>query len=169
MTVETGRRQPLVRHSGGASQDWYWSIRHGRRRRSCTLTTCPVGSFVLKRHLDAQGKPITGKPLVELIDLAVSDLGLSSQLCGTGLQLSAREATWRFMTRTGWMDDARADDLPWLFQAVDSLVDELHTNPQEMGSASKLETTTCHAVSLWLLLSVRSPGVAGRGAGRLVL
>ena len=100
-------------------------------RAACALVRVLLEAF-LKRHLDVQGKPTTGKPLVELIDLAVSDLGLSSNL-RNGLTAIRKRGNMAVHDPYGLTDDARADDLPWIFQAVDSLVDELHTNPKKWG------------------------------------
>ena len=98
-------------------------------RAACALVRVLLEAF-LKRHLDAQRKSSTGKPLVELIDLAVSDLGLSSNL-RNGLTAIRKQGNLAVHDPYGLTDDARADDLPWLFQAVDSLVDELHPNPKK--------------------------------------
>ena len=98
-------------------------------RAACALVRVLLEAF-LKRHLATQGKLIEGKPLVALIDLAVSDLGLSSSL-RAGLTAIRKRGNLAVHDPYGLTDDARADDLPWLFQAVDSLVDELHTNPKK--------------------------------------
>ena len=97
-------------------------------RAACALVRVLLEAF-LKRHLDDRGKPITGKSLAELIDLAVSDLDLSSHL-RNGLTAIRKKGNRAVHDPYGLTDDARAEDLPWLFQAVDSLVDELHTNPK---------------------------------------
>lgn len=96
-------------------------------RAACALVRVLLEAF-LKRHLEAKGSSTVGKPLVELIDLAVSDLGLSSSL-RDGLTSIRKRGNMAVHDPYGLTDDARAEDLPWLFEAVDRLVDELHTNP----------------------------------------
>lgn len=98
-------------------------------RAACALVRVLLEAF-LKRHLDARGKTTKGKSLALLIDLAVSDLGLSSNL-RDGLTAIRKRGNMAVHDPYGLTDDARADELPWLFQAVDSLVDELHTNPRK--------------------------------------
>ena len=97
-------------------------------RAACALLRVLLEAF-LKRHLEDKGSSTVGKPLVDLIGLAVSDLGLSSSL-RDGLTSIRKRGNRAVHDPYGLTDDARAEDLPWLFQAVDSLVDELHTNPK---------------------------------------
>ena len=129
---QTGVRNPPTEGLDAREEELYKeaaAIAPVSPRAACALVRVLLEAF-LKRHLDAQGKPTTGKPLVELIDLAVSDLGLSSNL-RNGLTAIRKRGNMAVHDPYGLTDDARADDLPWLFQAVDSLVDELHTNPKK--------------------------------------
>ena len=100
-------------------------------RAACALVRVLLEAL-LKRHLDAQGKPITGNPLVELIDLAVSDLGLSANL-RNGLTAIRKRGNLAVHDPCGLTDDARADDLPWLFQAVGQPRGRVAHQPQEVG------------------------------------
>ena len=100
-------------------------------RAACALVRVLLEAF-LNRHLAVQGVFTAGKRLVELIDLAVSNLGLSSNL-REGLTAIRKRGNMAVHDPYGLTDDARADELPWLFQAVDSLVDELHTTPKKWG------------------------------------
>lgn len=84
----------------------------------------------LKRHLADAGYPADGKPLVKLIELAVQHLDLSPTL-KTGLTAIRQRGNTAMHDPYGLTDDARAEDLPWLFQAVDELVEELHVKPQK--------------------------------------
>ena len=97
-------------------------------RAACALVRVLLETF-LKRHLETNGISTKGKKLVELIELAATDLGLSSSL-QTALTAIRKRGNLAVHDPYGLTDDARADELPFLFQAVDSLVDELHTNPK---------------------------------------
>jgi len=84
----------------------------------------------LKRHLDASGQSVEGKRLVDLIDLAVEHLDLSQTL-KTGLTAIRKRGNTTLHDPYGLTEDVSGEDLRWLFQAVDELVEELHVKPQK--------------------------------------
>ena len=84
----------------------------------------------LKRHLLAAGPSVKNKRLVGLIDLAVEHLDLSQTL-KQGLNGVREQGNTALHDPYGLTDDASAEDLRWLFQAVDELVEELHVKPQK--------------------------------------
>lgn len=83
----------------------------------------------LKRHLTETGQSVKDKRLEELIDLAVKHLALSPTL-KKGLTAIRKRGNAAVHDPYGLTDDARAAELPRLFQAVDQLVDDLHVTPQ---------------------------------------
>ena len=83
----------------------------------------------LKRHLVSAGQSVQGKRLVKLIDLAVENLDLSQTL-KKGLTAVREQGNTVMHDPYGLTDDASAEDLRWLFQAVDELVEELHVKLQ---------------------------------------
>ena len=82
----------------------------------------------LKRHLTAAGQPVKRKNLAGLIDEAVVHLDLSQTL-KDGLTAIRRRGNASVHDPYGLTDEVRAADLPWLFQAVDDLVDDLYAKP----------------------------------------
>ena len=99
------------------------------RRAACALLRVLLEAF-LRRHLTEAGHPANNKKLVGLIELAVQHLGLSQTL-KNGLTAIRKRGNTAVHDPYGLTDDARAEDLPWLFQAVDDLVDDLHVKPQK--------------------------------------
>lgn len=97
------------------------------RRAASALLRVLLEAF-LKRHLDEAGQPVKGKNLFELIEVAVDHLDLT-QTMKKGLTAIRRRGNASVHDPYGLTDDARAADLPLLFQAVDDLVDDLHTKP----------------------------------------
>ena len=102
-------------------------------RAACALVRALLEALI-KRHLVDNGHSIESnkdrdKNLYELIDMAVEDLDLSSQL-KMGLNAIRKRGNAAVHDPYGLTDDVRAEELPWLFQAVDDLVDELHVKPQ---------------------------------------
>ena len=83
----------------------------------------------LKRHLADAGHSVKRKKLVEVIDLAVEHLDLSPTL-KKGLTAVREQGNTALHDPYGLTEDANAEDLRWLFQAVDELVEELHVRPQ---------------------------------------
>ncbi len=105
-------------------------------RAACALVRALLEALV-KRHLVAAEHPIhyesgKDKNLYDLIETAVDKLDLSSQL-KRGLNAIRKRGNDAVHDPYGLTDDTRTDDLPWLFQAVDDLVDDLHTKPQRWG------------------------------------
>ena len=84
----------------------------------------------LKRHLAAAGQAVKGKNLAGLTELAVGHLDLSQTL-KQGLTAIRKQGNTAVHDPYGLTEDARAEDLRWLFQAVDELVEELHVKPQK--------------------------------------
>ena len=83
----------------------------------------------MKRHLTEAGHKVEGEPLVKLIGLAVEHLGLSPTL-KDGLTAIRKRGNAAVHDPYGLTDDARVNELPRLFQAVDQLVDDLHLTPR---------------------------------------
>ena len=128
---QTGIRIPPEEGLDGGEAEMYKeasAIAPISPRAACALVRVLLEAF-LKRHLETNGISTKGKKLVELIELAATDLGLSSSL-QTALTAIRKRGNLAVHDPYGLTDDARADELPFLFQAVDSLVDELHTNPK---------------------------------------
>ena len=98
-------------------------------RAACALVRVLLEAL-LKRHLDQAGHAIKGNRLADLIDLAVAELDLSQTL-KTGLTAIRKRGNTAVHDPYGLTDDTQAEDLPWLFQAVDDLVDDLHVKPQK--------------------------------------
>ena len=82
----------------------------------------------LKRHLTTAGQSVGSENLYQLIDLTVTHLSLSPTMT-TGLTAIRKRGNASVHDPYGLTDDERAEDLPWLFQAIDDLVDELHVKP----------------------------------------
>lgn len=99
------------------------------RRAASALLRVLLEAF-LKRHLAAASPSVKGKNLAELIDVAVADLDLSQTL-KDGLTAIRKRGNASVHDPYGLTDEARSADLPWLFQAVDDLVDDLHVKPDK--------------------------------------
>ena len=97
------------------------------RRAASALLRVLLEAF-LKRHLTKAGHSVKDEPLVKLISLAVEHLALSPTL-RDGLTAIRKRGNAAVHDPYGLTDDARAEQLPRLFQAVDQLVDDLHVTP----------------------------------------
>ncbi|WP_419925903.1 DUF4145 domain-containing protein [Candidatus Poriferisocius sp.] len=109
-------------------------------RAACALVRVLLEAL-LKRFLVAPEHSIRppkggNKSLVELIDMAVADLPLSATL-RDGLTAIRKRGNTALHDLDGLNDETRAEELPWLFQAVDDLVDDLHTKPQRWAGMAK--------------------------------
>ena len=80
---------------------------------------------VLKRLLDEDRFDVNGKSLWALIDAGVENLGLSRPL-KTGLTAIRKRGNSAVHDPYGLTDETRADELEWLFKAVDDLIDDVH-------------------------------------------
>lgn len=98
-------------------------------RAARALLRALLESF-LKRHLVAAGQPVKDKRLVGLIDSAVEHLDLSQTL-KKGLSAVREQGNTVMHDPYDLTKDASAEDLRWLFQAVDELVEELHVKPRK--------------------------------------
>ena len=92
----------------------------------------------LKRHLAAAGHSAERKKLMKLIDLAVEHLDLSQTL-KKGLSAVREQGNTAMHDPYDITDDASDEDLRWLFQAVDELVEELHVRPQKWADLAGIE------------------------------
>ncbi len=92
----------------------------------------------LKRHLATAGHSVERKKLVAVIDLAVEHLDLSKTL-KTGVTAVREQGNTALHDPYGITDDANPEDLRWLFQAVDELVEELHVRPQKWAGLAGIE------------------------------
>ena len=99
------------------------------RRAACALLRVLLEAF-LKRHLLDAGHAVNGKTLESLIESAVQHLDLSPTL-KDGLTAIRKRGNTAVHDPYGLTDDTRSEDLPWLFQAIDDLVDDLHVKPQK--------------------------------------
>ena len=107
-------------------------------RAACALLRVLLEAL-LKRYLGDAGHPIKDKPLVDLTDLAVKKLDLSQTL-KTGLTAIRKRGNTAVHDPYGLTDDTRTEDLPWLFAAVDDLVDDLYVKPKKWGGMTKKGT-----------------------------
>ena len=98
-------------------------------RAACALLRVLLEAF-LKRHLTDAGQSVANKRLAGLIELAEDHLDLYPIL-KTGLTAIRNRGNTAVHDPYGLTDDAQAEDLPWLFQAVSDLVDDLHVKPQK--------------------------------------
>ena len=105
------------------------------RRAASALLRVLLEAF-LKRHLADAGQPVKGKNLFELIEAAVGHLDLSRTM-KEGLTAIRKRGNASVHDPYGLTDDARAEDLPWLFRAVDDLVDDLHVKPTRWAGIAK--------------------------------
>ena len=98
------------------------------RRAASALLRVLLEAF-LKRHLLEKGHSTKDKSLVQIIDLAVDHLDLSTTL-KTGLTAIRKRGNTDVHDPYGLTDKERVEDLPWLFEAVDHLIDDLHVKPK---------------------------------------
>ncbi|MYB10884.1 MAG: DUF4145 domain-containing protein [Acidimicrobiia bacterium] len=109
-------------------------------RAACALVRALLEALI-KRHIVGNGHSIRkdkdrDKNLSELIEMAVKHLDLSSQL-KEGLNAIRKRGNAAVHDPYGLTDDTRTEELPWLFQAVDDLVDDLHTKPQRWAGMTQ--------------------------------
>ena len=104
-------------------------------RAACALVRVLLEAL-LKRYLVGAGHSIKDKRLVDLTDLAVKNLDLSQTL-KTGLTAIRKRGNTAVHDPYGLTDDTHTEDLPWLFAAVDDLVDDLHVKPKKWGGMTK--------------------------------
>ena len=104
-------------------------------RAGCALVRVLLEAY-LKRQLAAREHPVENKRLVDLIDLAVEHLDLSPTL-RTGLTAIREMGNTAMHDPYGLTADVQDEDLPWLFQAVDELVEELHVKPRKWEAMTK--------------------------------
>ena len=97
------------------------------RRAACALLRVLLEA-ILKRHLTAAAHSVERKSLFELIDVAVIHLDLSQTL-KDGLTAIRKRGNASVHDPYGLTDETRVADLPWLFRAVDDLVDDLYVKP----------------------------------------
>ena len=105
--------------------------RQGQRAPCCVFFL----EMLLKRHLVAKGHLADVKqriPLMKLIEMAVEHLDLTRTL-ESGLEAIRERGNTAAHDPYGLTDEARAEDLPSLFAAVDDLVDDLHVKPKKWG------------------------------------
>ena len=111
----------------------------GRSPRAACALLRVLLEMLLKRHLVAK-KHLTDVnkrvPLAKLIEMAVDHLGLTQTL-ETGLKAIRERGNTAAHDPYGLTDDTRVEDLPWLFAAVDDLVDDLHVKPKKWGGITK--------------------------------
>ena len=100
------------------------AVEHASPRAACALVRVLLEA-VLKRMLEEDGFGVNGKNLWELIDLGVENLGLSRPL-KTGLTAIRMRGNSAVHDPYGLTDETRADELEWLFTAVDDLIDDVH-------------------------------------------
>ena len=100
----------------------------GRSPRAACALLRVLLEMLLKRHLVAEGHLTDVKqriPLAKLIEMAAEHLDLTQTL-ETGLLAIREDGNTAAHDPYGLTDEARTEDLPWLFAAVDDLVDDLH-------------------------------------------
>ena len=107
------------------------------RRAASALLRVLLEAF-LKRHLTAAGQSVENKRLVGLIELAEDHLDLSPTL-KTGLTAIRKRGNAAVHDPYGLTDDTRAGDLPWLFLAVDELVEELHVKRRKWADMAETD------------------------------
>lgn len=105
------------------------------RRAACALLRVLLEAF-LKRHLATAGHTVEDKPLVKLIEVAVKHLALSPTL-KNGLTAIRKRGNAAVHDPYGLTNEARSEELPRLFQAVDQLVDDLHITPQTWAAMAE--------------------------------
>jgi hypothetical protein len=104
-------------------------------RAACALLRVLLEAL-MKRYLVDEGHNVSGKRLDELINLSVSKLGLSQSL-KSGLTAIRKRGNTAVHDPYGLTEDARSGDLPWLFQAVDDLVEDLHMKPKRWSAIAR--------------------------------
>lgn len=92
----------------------------------------------LKRYLADAGHSAKRKKLVEVIDLAVKHLDLSPTL-KMGLSAIREQGNTALHDPYSLIEAANPEDLLWLFQAVDELVEELHVRPQKWADLAGIK------------------------------
>ena len=108
------------------------------RRAASALLRVLLEAF-LKRHLTRKEHSTKNENLVQIIDLAVEHLELSNAL-ETGLTAIRKRGNTDVHDPYGLTDTERAEDLPWLFEAVDHLVDDLHAKPKRWAKIANPST-----------------------------
>lgn len=111
----------------------------GRSPRAACALLRVLMEMLLKRHLVDKGQIAGAKqrtPLALLIEMAVEHLDLSKTL-ETGLLAIREGGNTAAHDPYRITDDARAEDLLWLFAAVDDLVDDLHVKPKKWSDIIK--------------------------------
>ena len=111
----------------------------GRSPRAACALLRVLLEMLLKRHLVAEGHLTDAKqriPLTKLIEMAVEHLDLTRTL-ESGLKAIRERGNTAAHDPYGLTDEARAEDLPPLFAAVDDLVDDLHVKPKKWGGMTK--------------------------------
>lgn len=100
------------------------AVAHASPRAACALVRVLLEA-VLKRMLKEDGFNVSGRKLWALIDSGVQNLGLSRPL-QTGLTAIRERGNSTVHDPYGLTDETRANELEWLFSAVDDLVDDVH-------------------------------------------
>lgn len=111
----------------------------GRSPRAACALLRVLLEMLLKRHLVAKHHLADVEkriPLAKLIEMAVKHLDLSRTL-ETGLEAIRERGNAAAHDPYGLTDDARAEDLPSLFAAVDDLVDDLHIKPKKWSGITR--------------------------------
>ena len=108
------------------------------RRAASALLRVLLEAF-LKRHLTSTEHSTKNKNLVQIVDLAVEHLELSNAL-KMGLTAIRKRGNTDVHDPYGLTHTERAKDLPWLFEAVDQLVDDLHLKPNRWAEIANPST-----------------------------
>ena len=111
----------------------------GRSPRAACALLRVLLEMLLKRHLIAKDHLADFEqrvPLARLIEMAVKHLDLTHTL-ETGLEAIRERGNTAAHDPYGLANEARAEDLPWLFAAVDDLVDDLHVKPKKWGGIAE--------------------------------
>ena len=98
-------------------------------RAACALLRLLMESY-LKRHMADTGRSTNRQKLHRLIELAESELGLSTTL-RRGLSAVRAQGNEAAHDIYGIGDDTSDETVNWLFAAIDQLVDEVHVKPQQ--------------------------------------
>ena len=110
-------------------------------RAGCAMVRVLLEAY-LKRHLAKAGHDLKGRPpLARLIESAEDHLDLSPTL-KAGLTAIRKRGNTTMHDPYGLTEDARAEDVAWLFRAVDELVDDLHVKPREWRRLSATPDST---------------------------
>ena len=111
----------------------------GRSPRAACALLRALLEMLLKRHLVAKGHLADVEkriPLVKLIEMAVEHLDLTQTL-ESGLEAIRERGNTAAHDPYGLTDEAQSEDFPWLFAAVDDLVDDLYVKPKKWGGITK--------------------------------